>query len=62
MSWNGATGVASWRLYEDGRATQTVPRAGFETVLKPLTSARKVAVAALDAAGTELGRSGDVPL
>jgi hypothetical protein len=61
-SWNGATGVASWRVYEDGRPTQTVPRTGFETMLRPLTSARKAAVAALDPSGKELGRSRDVSL
>jgi arylsulfotransferase ASST len=61
-SWNGATGVASWRVYEDGRATTTAPRTGFETVLRPVTSAKKVAVAALDANGHELGRSVSVAL
>jgi hypothetical protein len=59
-SWNGATGVASWQLLEgtsasDLRPTATVPRRGFETTLQP--TSRLVAVVALDAHGTALGRS-----
>jgi hypothetical protein len=61
-SWNGATEVASWRLVEDGRDTQTVPRAGFETQLRPTTAAKRAAVVALDARGATLGRSADVTL
>ena len=61
-SWNGATGVASWRLYEDGRPTQTVPRGGFETVLRPLAAAKKASVAALDGSGNELARSREISL
>lgn len=59
-SWNGATDVASWRLVEDGRETQTVPRDGFETVLRPSPSAARIAVLALDAHGAVLGRSTSV--
>jgi len=56
-SWNGATGVAAWRLLEDGTATGTVPRNGFETKLAPSAHARTVAVAALDASGAILATS-----
>lgn len=59
-SWNGATGVASWRLYEDGKPTAVAPRTGFETRLTPSPATRSAAVAALDAAGNELARSRDV--
>jgi hypothetical protein len=61
-SWNGATEVASWQLVEDGRTTQTVPRAGFETQLRPTTATRRASVVALDARGAALGRSADVTL
>jgi hypothetical protein len=62
-SWNGATEVASWRLLEGDNdvtlhATQTVPRAGFETRLHP--TAAFAAVVALDAHGAMLGRSATV--
>ncbi|HZS25568.1 MAG TPA: arylsulfotransferase family protein [Gaiellaceae bacterium] len=56
-SWNGATEVASWQLLEDGRKTQVVPRAGFETKLLPGSATRTVAVAALDSGGASLGTS-----
>jgi hypothetical protein len=66
-SWNGATEVASWQLLEGGaggdlRPTQRVPRTGFETALRPGAGTRVAAAAALDAAGTELGRSPVVSL
>jgi len=66
-SWNGATEVASWQLLEGGsasdlRATQTVPRRGFETALRPGTAARFAAAVALDARGAPLGRSAAVAL
>ena len=61
-SWNGATEVGSWQLVEDGRTTQTVPRAGFETQLRPTTAAKRVSVVALDARGAAIGRSADVTL
>jgi hypothetical protein len=59
-SWNGATGVASWQLVENGRATQTVPRSGFETALQPAASTSRAAVVALDAHGAALGRSATI--
>jgi hypothetical protein len=61
-SWNGATGVASWQLVEDERATQTVPRSGFETQLRPGTATRRVAAVALDDGGRPLGRSATIEL
>jgi hypothetical protein len=59
-SWNGATAVASWQLVEDGRATQTVPRTGFETALRPAATTRRVSAVAVDAHGAELGRSATI--
>jgi len=61
-SWNGATDVASWQVVEDGRLTQTVPRTGFETQLRPTSAAKRASVAALDARGATLGRSADLTL
>jgi hypothetical protein len=61
-SWNGATEVASWQLVEDGRTTTTVPRAGFETQLRPATAAKLATAVALDARGAVLGRSADLRL
>jgi hypothetical protein len=64
-SWNGATGLASWQLLEGDsgatlRQTQTVPRAGFETALRPAPATRLAAVVALDRGGAPLGRSATV--
>jgi hypothetical protein len=66
-SWNGSTETASWQLLEgrsaaDLRPTQTVPRRGFETVLRPASGSRYAAVAALDAAAAPLGRSESIAL
>ena len=62
VSWNGATDVAQWQLLagrtEDTMATvATVPKRGFETTLRAQTTARLVAVRALDASGATLGTS-----
>ncbi|WP_051471316.1 arylsulfotransferase family protein [Patulibacter minatonensis] len=65
VSWNGATTVAAWRAVGGASATslvprQTVPRAGFETLLRyggPGGGDKIVAVEALDAAGNVLSRS-----
>jgi hypothetical protein len=62
VSWNGATGVHAWRVLTgsssgDLRARLVVPRRGFETAIALPGSARFAAVAALDPAGKELGRS-----
>jgi Arylsulfotransferase (ASST) len=64
-SWNGATLVASWRVFVGAtprslKPVAAAPRSGFESAI-PLpagTSGRYVAVQALDGAGRVLGRSG----
>src|SRR5581483_5824811 len=66
-SWNGATEVGSWQLLEGDtaatlRQTQTVPRAGFETALRPAPSTRLAAVVALDRGSVPLGRSATLAL
>lgn len=60
-SWNGATGVAEWRVLTGATdaglsAVTTVVREGFETTV-PVPPARKVAVQALDASGAVLATS-----
>jgi hypothetical protein len=55
-SWNGATGVASWRL-PDGRVA---PRTGFETRIALAPQTRSVSVTALDRGGVPLGTSATV--
>ena len=61
-SWNGATEVASWQLFEGANAASPVQRTGFETVLTPVARTRSAAVVALDRAGASLGRSATVAL
>lgn len=64
-SWNGATEVAAWALEAGGDAgpmtrLATQPRTGFETVLTGVTTLERVGrvqAVALDALGSELGRS-----
>lgn len=61
-SWNGATDVATWRVLAGARAgslapVASVPRTGFETAITAHTSARYVAVQALDRTGAVLGVS-----
>lgn len=61
-SWNGATEVASWLVLagDDPAALEpvaTLAKAGFETAMSARTTARYVAVAALDATGHELATS-----
>jgi len=65
-SWNGATGVAAWRLLAGASASGsalkpilTVPRAGFETALgvPAGTVGPYLAVQALDASGRALATS-----
>ena len=60
-SWNGATEVARWQVRAGAspdhlRALHTSSRTGFETAIS-VPAAAYVAVAALDAAGRELGVS-----
>ena len=65
VSWNGATGVASWELWA-GPSREALARVkgdtarGFETAISAATPERYVAVRALDAAGTVLGTSATV--
>ena len=61
-SWNGATGVASWKVLAGSSpsslsAVTTAPRHGFETTIAVHTSAPYVAVAALSASGATLASS-----
>jgi hypothetical protein len=61
-SWNGATEVRSWRLLGGDspnslRPARTVRATGFETALPVGRAGPNVAVEALDARGTSLGRS-----
>jgi Arylsulfotransferase (ASST) len=61
-SWNGATDVRSWQLLGGSsrnslQPVRTVPAVGFETTLAAGEAGAHVAVEALDAAGTPLGRS-----
>ncbi len=60
-SWNGATGVAGWRVFAGSRpdrlpAVATAPKRGFETAINA-RSWPYVAVAALNAKGRPLARS-----
>lgn len=57
VSWNGATEVAKWQLELDGARGLTVAKRHFEDGLSVPASAKSVAVVALSANGTELGRS-----
>jgi Arylsulfotransferase (ASST) len=61
-SWNGATGVASWKLLAGSSPSvlvpiATVPRHGFQTTATVTTGAPYVESWALDANGNELGAS-----
>jgi hypothetical protein len=61
-SWNGATEVASFQLLQGPNSSELqngprVPRTGFETMLALSPQAGSAAVVALDATGTQLGRS-----
>ncbi len=61
-SWNGATGVASWRVLAGPSPTQLTPvanaaKSGFETTIVTPGPETYVAVQALNDAGTVLGTS-----
>jgi hypothetical protein len=67
VSWNGATEVASWRVFVGGsprslKPVAQVPRSGFETAIAlPAGSGGKyVSVQALDASGHVLGGAAPV--
>ncbi|MGA2163049.1 MAG: arylsulfotransferase family protein [Solirubrobacteraceae bacterium] len=66
-SWNGATGVATWRVLAAHRtgplsARATMPADGFESSTTLPVKYAHVAVQALDAAGHVLGTSHTVPV
>ena len=61
-TWNGATGVASWRVLAGASATalrpvRTARKQGFETAIALTGAQRYVQVVALDGAGRTLGTS-----
>jgi hypothetical protein len=61
-SWNGATGVASWRVLAGASASSltpvaSAPRAGFETTMTTPGAEAYVEVQALDATGAVLSTS-----
>jgi Arylsulfotransferase (ASST) len=65
MSWNGATGVSSWRVLAGKRsgalaAQATIPASGFESSTTLPVKYPRVAVQALDSAGHVLSTSGPV--
>jgi hypothetical protein len=62
VSWNGATGVASWQISSGpsrNRLTpvMTVPRRGFETAIALDATTGHAVATALDASGSPLGSS-----
>lgn len=62
VSWNGATGVAAWRVLAGSspkslRVIGTYASAGFETAIRAPTAAPLVQVQALSASGTLLASS-----
>ncbi len=62
VSWNGATGVAAWRVLTGAAATSlapggVTPRQGFETAMVVPGRPASIAVQALDAAGDVLATS-----
>jgi hypothetical protein len=66
VSWNGATGVARWRVLAGAGPSSlahvaTVRRSGFETRIDLASSAASFAVRALDSKGRAIRRSGAVP-
>jgi hypothetical protein len=65
-SWNGATAVARWQLMGGTDPDKLTPlgpittRSGFETEIRSTTSARYIAVRALDSSGRVLATSAPV--
>jgi len=57
VSWNGATGVAQWRVRPQGGPVSTWPRDGFETAITLRRRVPALRVQALDADGAVLGTS-----
>ncbi len=64
-SWNGATGVGSWRVLAGSSPSALAPvataaKAGFQTTITAHTSGPYIAVQALDSSGTVIGTSATV--
>jgi hypothetical protein len=57
VSWNGATGVSSWRVRTRHGEPKTAARTGFETTIALPGHPRRVRVEALDDSGAVLGRA-----
>ena len=62
MSWNGATGVGSWRVLAGASPTALAPiataaRSGFQTTIQAHTAGPYVQVQALDGSGDVIGTS-----
>jgi Arylsulfotransferase (ASST) len=67
VSWNGATGVARWRVLvgqtsDDLSVVATAKKTGFETAIPLKTRGQFAAVQALNAKGDVLGRSKTINL
>jgi outer membrane protein assembly factor BamB len=60
-SWNGAIGVARWRVRAPGVPRAVAPRAGFETAIRVDGAPDEVVVEALDASGAVLGTATVTP-
>jgi hypothetical protein len=65
VSWNGASGVASWQVWAGASPAalarvKGVPSTGFETAISVPTTAAVVQLRAYDGAGTLLGTSAPV--
>ncbi len=56
-SWNGATGVTSWRVLSGGKAVANAPKHGFETPISVPASDHSFSLEALDSHGHVLGTS-----
>jgi hypothetical protein len=66
-SWNGATEVTHWRLRAGKRpgglqTGLTIPKQGFETIMRAPRGTRYASVVALDRSGKALGESGIISL
>jgi hypothetical protein len=65
VSWNGATGIALWRVLagetpESLGLVRSMQRTGFETAIVVRTTAPCLAAQAVDRAGTVLGQSAPI--
>jgi len=60
-SWNGASGVATWRVRAPGAEPVSAPRTGFETAIRLDGTPDEVVVEALGASGDVLGTATVAP-